>query len=115
MSIGNLNELRNISKEDILGALGLQSKSSGFAYALPAVGIFAAGVLVGVGLGMLFAPKAGTELREDLQDQYNKALDLARQQFSTMTDKVQAASTSMGSASGSALGSTASVRTPSHA
>ena len=43
-------------------------------------------MLVGVGLGMLFAPKSGAELRDDLNDQYKKAMGAARQQIGALQE-----------------------------
>lgn len=52
-----------MTRDDVLASLGLQRKSAASDYVLPALGIFGAGVLVGAGLGLLFAPKPGVELR----------------------------------------------------
>ncbi len=56
-----------MNREDILNSLGLQTMSDRSDSILPAMGIFGAGILVGAGLGMLFAPKPGRELRDDLR------------------------------------------------
>jgi hypothetical protein len=55
-----------MNRDDILHSLGLQTLSERDSI-LPAMGIFGAGILVGAGLGMLFAPKPGRELRDDLR------------------------------------------------
>ncbi len=52
--------------EKLLSSLGLEQRKTTTDYLLPAVGIFAAGMIAGGVLGLLFAPKAGRELREDL-------------------------------------------------
>ena len=44
-----LNDLRELSKEDILGALGLASKPSASDRLLGTLGIFGVGLLVGAG------------------------------------------------------------------
>ena len=56
-----------MNREDILNSLGLQSIPERSDTILPAMGIFGAGILVGAGLGLLFAPKPGRELRDDLR------------------------------------------------
>lgn len=61
-----LKELRNLDKEEILAKLGLQSRRSAVEYALPVVGIFTAGILIGAGIGLLIAPKPGRKLRQEL-------------------------------------------------
>jgi gas vesicle protein len=51
-----------------------------------------AGTVLGAGLGMLFAPKAGSELRSQigtqLADQTGKLRDVADQSYQQATDKV---------------------------
>jgi gas vesicle protein len=56
-----------MNREDILNSLGFQTIPSRTDTVLPAMGIFGAGILVGAGLGLLFAPKPGRELRDDLR------------------------------------------------
>jgi len=73
-----LRTLRNLDKDDVLGALGLQTRRSVAEYVLPVLGVFGAGLLVGVGVGMLAAPRSGRELRDELGRQANNARDRAR-------------------------------------
>jgi gas vesicle protein len=56
-----------MNREDILNSIGLQSIPERSDTVLPAMAIFGAGILVGAGLGLLFAPKPGRELRDDLR------------------------------------------------
>ena len=63
----------NISKENILESLGLQEKREPTDYLLPALGIFGAGLAVGAVLGLLFAPKAGRDLRADVRHRIDEA------------------------------------------
>ena len=49
-----------------LAAVGLQPRRTATDYILPAVGLFGVGLLVGAGLGLMFAPKRGSELRGDI-------------------------------------------------
>ncbi len=58
--------LRDFSKDDILNALGLELRKTPGDFVLPALGVFGAGLLVGAGLALLFAPKSGNELRSDI-------------------------------------------------
>lgn len=67
----NAKRLSKYDKEDILAAIGLEPKRGAVDVIIPAVGFFAVGILAGVGLGLLFAPKPGYELREDLTEQFN--------------------------------------------
>jgi hypothetical protein len=76
-----LNELRDATKEQILERLGLTAKPDFIDYLLPAAGIFAAGILLGAGLGLMMAPKPGAELREDLAARYADAMRSLRSQL----------------------------------
>lgn len=62
----NIRDFKNWDSDDVLDLIGLQRKSSGSDWIVPGVGLFAVGVLCGVGLGMLFAPKSGVQIREDI-------------------------------------------------
>jgi gas vesicle protein len=47
-----------------------------------------AGTVLGAGLGMLFAPKVGAELRNQLSDQAGKLRSTANDTYQQATDKV---------------------------
>lgn len=61
-----MNKLKSFNSEELLGLLGLETKQPTTDYLVPAITIFAVGFLVGAGTGLLFAPRPGRELREDL-------------------------------------------------
>ena len=56
------------SKEDIASAVGLEVRSSATGDMLTAFGIFGTGMILGAGLALLFAPKAGHEIRHDIAE-----------------------------------------------
>lgn len=56
---------RDYSKS-ALSSIGLQPRRTAADYVLPALGLFGVGLLVGVGLGLILAPKPGVELRGDI-------------------------------------------------
>ena len=68
----NLKNLSNFDRDDLLDAVGLEQKTSTIEALVPALAIFGAGVLVGVGLGMVLAPSTGADLRADLQSQMKR-------------------------------------------
>jgi len=70
-----LRYLQDIDKDDVLGALGLEERSSPWATALGTIGIFALGCLVGAGIGLAFAPKSGEEFRNELGERMRKKAD----------------------------------------
>jgi hypothetical protein len=70
-----LKYLQDIDKDDVLEALGLEERSSGWATTLGTVGIFALGCLVGAGIGLAFAPKSGEEFRTELGERMRRKAD----------------------------------------
>jgi gas vesicle protein len=65
-----MNDLRDLSKDDVLSALGLTSKPSTSERLLGTLTIFGVGLLVGAGAALLLAPKSGEALRADLGDRF---------------------------------------------
>jgi hypothetical protein len=62
-----LRDITDLDKEDILGALGLQTKSSTAGWVLGTLGLFGLGMVIGAGVALMVAPKPGAELRRDLE------------------------------------------------
>ncbi len=58
-------DLKSIDREDILNRLGLEEHTPTADF-MTGLGLFAVGVLVGAGLGLLFAPRPGAEMRTRL-------------------------------------------------
>jgi hypothetical protein len=68
-------DLTDITTDDVLAALGLQSRRTVGDYMLPALGIFGVGLLVGAGIGLLFAPKPGADLRHQIGSRIRRRRD----------------------------------------
>ncbi len=66
--------MADMNAETVLGALGLQKQGASGAVA-PVVGAFIVGGLIGAGIALLFAPKAGEELRSGLGQRVDEALE----------------------------------------
>lgn len=62
-----LHDLKDMDKDDFLGLIGLQTKRSFTSELLGTLGTFGIGLLVGAGVALLLAPKAGRELRHDIR------------------------------------------------
>jgi hypothetical protein len=67
---------RNLpSTEEIIRALGLQAQRSHSSDIVPSVALFGAGLLVGAGLALLFAPSSGRELRDEIGERASELRD----------------------------------------
>lgn len=69
------HSLRNFSRHDVLAAMGLETRRTAADMILPALGLLGVGLVVGAGLGLMFAPKSGAETRERIG---NGVSDVAR-------------------------------------
>ena len=88
----SLKDLKKLDRDDLLDLVGLQRASSNdwVAPALTALGV---GLLVGVGVGLLLAPKPGAELRNDLRDKLRAAQDSLPEPLKGATATASSAST----------------------
>lgn len=73
----NMKDIRNMDRDDILRVIGLETRRTATDYVLPALGLFGAGILVGAGLGLIFAPKSGREIRGQLTDRMTEMRERA--------------------------------------
>ena len=69
-STRDLKDLKKMDKDDLLNLIGLETRKETTDYLLPALGAFTVGVLLGVGVGLMLAPKPGNELRNDLRNRF---------------------------------------------
>lgn len=58
----------------ILRPMGLQRRRSRGAFLLPALGVLGTGLAIGAGIGLLFAPRAGKQLRHEVSRRVNRVL-----------------------------------------
>jgi hypothetical protein len=61
------SDVRSASADDLLAALGLERRRSPIAMIGSTTAVLAAGMIVGAGAALLFAPKSGRALRNDLR------------------------------------------------
>ncbi len=64
--------LADFERDDLLGLIGLEERRSAGDKVLPGLALFGAGLLVGVGLGLMLAPKPGSALRDDVKQRFGK-------------------------------------------
>lgn len=75
--------------DDVLAKLGLQTRASTTDYLFPVIGLFGAGILVGAGVALMFAPKPGAVLREDLSRKANDLKDTVGRKAMDIKDTLQ--------------------------
>jgi len=68
-----LSDISDLSKEDVLAALGLATKPTVSERVLTSAGLFGLGALVGAGVALLLAPSSGRDLRGDLGRRIRRA------------------------------------------
>lgn len=56
--------LGEVERDDLLEMIGLEERRD---KVLPGLAMFGAGILLGVGIGLMLAPKPGAALRQDLK------------------------------------------------
>jgi hypothetical protein len=65
------------SAEELIRALGLHARRGNHGDIVPSLALFGAGLLVGAGLALLFAPTSGRELRDELGERAAELRDRA--------------------------------------
>lgn len=83
----SLKDIKKLDRDDLLDLVGLQRASS-TDWVAPALTALGVGLLVGVGVGLLLAPKPGVELRNDLKDKLRAAQDALPDQLKGATASV---------------------------
>ena len=67
-----MQDITNMDKNDVLGMLGLEARRSDTSRVLKTLATFGIGLVVGAGVALLLAPKAGSELRQDLRTKFRR-------------------------------------------
>jgi gas vesicle protein len=62
-----MSDLRSMDADDILRNIGLQTRRSRASSVLTVAGLVGAGIVVGIGLGMMFAPQRGDQIRREMR------------------------------------------------
>jgi hypothetical protein len=60
--------LKNLHKDDLLALIGLETRRTTTDWLVPTATAFTVGLAVGVGIGLLLAPKSGADLRSDVRN-----------------------------------------------
>ncbi len=72
----DLKKLRNMDRDDVLEMMGLERSTPAGDF-FTGLGLFAVGMLVGAGLGLLFAPKRGEEIRNQMSEAWRNRREAA--------------------------------------
>ena len=72
------SDITDLEGKDLLAAVELASRQRATSQILSTVGVFASGVLLGGITALLFAPKTGRGLREDLGNRIRSVPDALR-------------------------------------
>lgn len=64
--------LSELERDDVLEMIGLEERR---ARVMPNLALFGAGLLIGVGVGLMLASKPGAALREDLRSRLSQGAD----------------------------------------
>ena len=67
-----LTDVSDLSKNDILSALGLAIKPSTSERVVGSLGLIGLGAIVGAGVALLLAPSSGQDLRSDLSQRIRR-------------------------------------------
>ena len=76
---------------DVLALAGLARKPTTFEAVLPAIGLIAAGVVIGAGLGLFFAPESGRLLRDDVSRNVNSRVGQLRERVTEKANETKQA------------------------
>ena len=80
---------RDLDRERMLEMVGLERRRSVAARVWPVFALFGTGILVGVGVGMMVAPRTGRELREDLKGRFQQQLPRAAEMMHAAAEKIE--------------------------
>ncbi len=84
-----MNLADRLDRERIIHQLGLDRQITTMDTVLPALGIFSAGLLVGVGIGLMIAPKSGRELRSDINRNVHEFSDRTQHMVQDAANRTQ--------------------------
>lgn len=79
----------DLDRERMLEMIGLERRRNAAQRVLPIVALFGVGLVVGVGVGMMVAPRTGRELREDLKGRFQQQLPKAAELIHAAADKLE--------------------------
>lgn len=95
----NLSQFSGMNKNDVMKTLGIEPQYKDSWFGVAGLSMFGLGLLVGAGVGMLFAPRAGSELRGEIQNRFGGMK--GQDSYSSTTSDFSSSSVSGAATSGS--------------
>lgn len=83
---------KDFNREHLLDMVGLERRHSTAERVGGIIALVGAGVLVGLGLGVLFAPRTGKELRGELKERFEEGMPKAKEVIQSAVDQARAMS-----------------------
>jgi hypothetical protein len=71
MNVKNMRRAMDFDVDDVLELIGLARRRSAIGMIAPMIGLLAAGVAIGAGIGLFLAPSSGRQLRRDAEHKMN--------------------------------------------
>ncbi len=68
-------DLKDLGKDDVLGALGLQTRQSTGSWMVGSLAVFGVGLCVGAAVALMLTPKTGRELRQELGTKIRRGIE----------------------------------------
>lgn len=81
---------RDMDSRRVLEMVGLERRRSLAERLVPMFALFGAGVAIGVGVGMIAAPRRGRELRQDLKEKLEKGQHRAAEAIESAVEQAKA-------------------------
>ncbi len=80
---------QDLDRERMLEMIGLERRRNAAQRVLPIVALFGVGIVVGVGVGMMVAPRTGRELRQELKGRFQQQLPKAAEMIQAAAEKLE--------------------------
>ena len=80
---------QDLDREHMLEMIGLERRRNMAERVLPVVALFGAGILVGLGVGMMVAPRPGRELRKEIKGRFQQQMPRAAEMIQAAAEKLE--------------------------